>query len=573
MSGRLRCVPLGGLGEIGRNMMVIEDDQDIVIIDCGVMFPENEMLGVDLVIPDVAYLASRLDRIRGIILTHGHEDHVGALPYILPQLAFPPLWATPLTAGLISGKLREHRLADRVQVNHIDPADPVTFGGFIAEFFHVCHSVPDGVGVALRTPAGTIVHTGDFKFDHTPVDGRPTDFGKLAELGRQGVLCLFSDSTHADRPGHTPSERVIDDAFERIFANADGRIIVTTFASLISRVQQVIDASVRHGRRVGIVGRSMVQNVGVAQELGYIVAPPGVLLRPDEIAGVNDVPGRGIVLVTTGSQGEPTSALARMANRDHRQVQIAPGDTVIVSAAPIPGNEELVARTIDNLFRLGAHVHWGVDRQVHVSGHASQEELKLMISLIRPRYVVPVHGEYRHLVMHARLAEGLSLPNTSSIVIEDGDILEFSDEGATVVDKAPAGYVFVDGLGVGDVGQVVLRDRRVLAQDGVLIVSLAVERESGRLVGDPDIVTRGFVYMRDAAEIVDKVRSLVEGTVDAARKSSLAQWLPEGEEADEALPNNVSWADVRARIRDVLSKYVYEQTRRRPMILPLIIEV
>jgi ribonuclease J len=573
MSGRLRCVPLGGLGEIGRNMMVIEDDQDIVIIDCGVMFPENEMLGVDLVIPDVTYLASRLDRIRGIILTHGHEDHVGALPYILPQLAFPPLWATPLTAGLISGKLREHRLADRVQVNHIDPADAVTFGDFVAEFFYVCHSVPDGVGVALRTPAGTIVHTGDFKFDHTPVDGRPTDFGKLAEVGRKGVLCLFSDSTHADRPGHTPSERVIDDAFERIFASAEGRIIVTTFASLISRVQQVIDASIRHGRRVGIVGRSMVQNVGVAQELGYIVAPPGVLLRPDEIACVNDVPGRGIVLVTTGSQGEPTSALARMANRDHRQVQIVPGDTVVLSAAPIPGNEELVARTIDNLFRLGAHVHWGVDRQVHVSGHASQEELKLMISLIRPRYVVPVHGEYRHLVMHARLAEELSLPNTTAIVIEDGDILEFSDEGAAVVDKAPAGYVFVDGLGVGDVGQVVLRDRRVLAQDGVLIVSLAVERESGRIVGDPDIVTRGFVYMRDAAEIVEKVRSLVEDTVEAARASSIAQWLPEGDEAADALADNVSWADVRARIRDILSKYVYEQTRRRPMILPLVIEL
>ncbi len=551
--------------------MVIEDDDDIVVIDCGVMFPENEMLGVDLVIPDVTYLATRLDRIRGVILTHGHEDHVGALPYILPQIGFPPLWATPLTAGLISGKLREHRLTDRVSVNLIDPAEPVAFGAFVAEFFHVCHSVPDGVGVALRTPAGMIVHTGDFKFDHTPVDGRPTDYGKLAEVGRQGVLCLFSDSTHADRPGHTPSERVIDDAFERIFATTEGRIIITTFASLISRVQQVIDAAVRHGRRVGIVGRSMVQNVGIAQELGYIVAPPGVLLRPDELDSVNKLPGNQVVLVTTGSQGEPTSALTRMANRDHRQVQIVPGDTVVLSAAPVPGNEELVTRTIDNLFRLGANVVWGADQQVHVSGHASQEELKLMISLIRPRFVVPVHGEYRHLVMHARLADGLNLPGTRSKVIEDGDVLEFGDDDATVIDRVPAGYVFVDGLGVGDVGQVVLRDRRVLAQDGVLIVSIVVERETGRLVGEPDIVTRGFVYMRDAGELIDRVRTLVEESVEAARRSSIAAWLPQGVDAEEArVP--VSWADVRTRIRDVLSKYVYEQTKRRPMILPLVVE-
>ena len=570
MSERIRCTPLGGLGEIGRNMLVVEDDQDIVIIDCGVMFPENEMLGVDLVIPDVSYLATRLDRIRGIILTHGHEDHVGALPYILPKLNFPPLWATPLTAGLIAGKLKEHRQTDRVSLNRIVPGEAVKFGRFIAEFFHVCHSIPDGVGVALETPAGTIVHTGDFKFDHTPVDGRPTDFGKLAEVGKKGVLCLFSDSTHADRPGHTPSERVIDTAFEQIFASAKGRIIIATFASLISRVQQVIDAAVRHNRRVGIVGRSMVQNVAIAQELGYLTAPAGVLLRPDELAMVNSMPGKDIALITTGSQGEPTSALARIANRDHRQVQIAPGDTVVVSAAPIPGNEELVSRTIDNLFRLGANVVWGHDQLVHVSGHASQEELKLMISLIRPKYFVPVHGEYRHLILHARLAQTMGLPAENIFVIEDGDVLEIGPDHAEVAEHVSAGYVFVDGLGVGDVGQVVLRDRRVLAQDGVLIVSLTVERATGRLIAGPEIVTRGFVYMREAEELVEQARAQVVTAIESTRRAS--PFASTDDDGVDVVPS-VNWADVRNRIRDALSKYVYDQTRRRPMILPLIVEI
>ncbi|HEX2185363.1 MAG TPA: ribonuclease J [Chloroflexota bacterium] len=562
MSPRLRCVALGGLGEIGRNMMVIESDEDIVIIDVGVMFPENEMLGVDLVIPDVSYLLDKIDRIRGIIITHGHEDHTGSLPYVLPQLNFPPIWATSLTAGLISVKLREHRLADRVEMNLITPGQEVRFGSMVAEFFRVCHSIPDGVGVALHTPLGLIVHTGDFKFDYTPVDRRQTDFSKLASLGSQGVLCLFSDSTHADREGYTPSEAVVGEALNGYFASARGRIIVTTFASLISRVQQVIDTAVRYERRVGVIGRSMVQNVTIAQELGYLTAPPGVLVRPDEIGMLNQLPPRQVVLITTGSQGEPTSALTRMANRDHRQIEIVPGDTVIMSAAPIPGNEELVHRTIDNLFRLGANVLWGHESNVHVSGHASQEELKLMLSLIRPKYFVPIHGEYRHLILHARLAQTLGVPSQHIFVIEDGEVLEFTPEGAQVGEHVSAGYVFVDGLGVGDVGQVVLRDRQALAQDGILIVTITVDRHTGLPVAGPDIVSRGFVYVRENEELVEKARAQVQRALEAS------QGAGGNGEARE-----VDWQFVKNKIRDVLAKFVYDQTRRRPMILPLVMEV
>lgn len=561
MNPHLRCIPLGGLGEIGRNMMVVEYGEDSVIIDAGVMFPKNEMLGVDLVIPDVSYLQDKLDRVRGIVITHGHEDHIGALPYVLPQLNFPPVWATRLTAGLISVKLKEHRLEQRVTLNTFAPEESVKLGAFRAEFFRVCHSIPDGVGVALHTPAGLIVHTGDFKFDYTPVDRRQTDFAKLAELGAQGVLCLLSDSTHADRPGYTPSEAVVSDAFSNFFAAARGRIIVTTFASLISRVQQVIDAAARFDRKVGIIGRSMVQNVNMAQQLGYLTAPPGVLLKAEELGSLNQLPARNVVLITTGSQGEPTSALTRMANRDHRQIEIVPGDTVIMSGAAIPGNEALISRTIDNLFRLGANVFWGHDTNAHVSGHASQEELKLMLSLIRPQYFVPVHGEYRHLILHARLAQGLGIPPAGIFVIEDGDVLEFGPESAQVCERVSAGYVFVDGLGVGDVGHVVLRDRQVLAQDGILIITITVDRQSGTPIGGPDIVSRGFVYMRESEELIEKARAEVQ----RALQSPLL--APGGEQ------RSVDWQFVKNKIRDVLSKFVYDQTRRRPMILPLVMEV
>jgi ribonuclease J len=562
MPPRLRCIPLGGLGEIGRNMMVIEYDRDIVVVDVGVMFPENEMLGVDLVIPDVSYLLDKVDRIRGIIITHGHEDHTGSLPYVLPQLNFPPIWATNLTAGLISVKLKEHRQADRVTMHLITPGEEVTFGRLRAEFFRVCHSIPDGVGVALHTPVGLVVHTGDFKFDYTPVDRRQTDFAKLAELGAQGVLCLFSDSTHADRPGYTPSERVVGEGLDDLIGAARGRVIVTTFASLISRIQQVVDTAAKYERKVGVIGRSMVQNVTIAQELGYLTAPPGVLLKPEEIGQLNQLPPRQVVLLTTGSQGEPTSALTRIANRDHRQIEIVPGDTVIMSAAPIPGNEELVSRTIDNLFRLGANVFWGHDAAVHVSGHASQEELKLMLSLVRPRYFVPVHGEYRHLILHARLAQSLGIPAPNIFVIEDGEVLELSPDGAEVTEHVSAGYVFVDGLGVGDVGQVVLRDRQALAQDGILIVTITVDRHTGLPIAGPDIVSRGFVYVRENEELVEQARTQVQ----LALQSSPA-------EGGDGEARQVDWQFVKNKIRDVLARFVYERTRRRPMILPVVMEV
>ena len=543
-------------------MMVLEYERDIVIIDVGVMFPENEMLGVDLVIPDVSYLLDKVDRIRGIIITHGHEDHTGSLPYVLPQLNFPPVWATTLTAGLISVKLKEHRQTDKVKINIITPGEAVTFGRLRAEFFRVCHSIPDGVGVALHTPVGLIVHTGDFKFDYTPVDRRQTDFAKLAELGSKGVLCLFADSTNADRPGYTPSERVVGEALDTLIGRARGRVIITTFASLISRIQQIIDTAAKYERKVGVVGRSMVQNVAIAQELGYLTAPPGVLLKPDEIGQLKQLPPQQAVVITTGSQGEPTSALTRMANRDHRQIEIVPGDTVIMSAGAIPGNEELVSRTIDNLFRLGANVFWGHDTEVHVSGHASQEELKLMLSLVRPQYFVPIHGEYRHLILHARLAQSLGVPSQRIFVIEDGEVLELSAESAEVAEHVSAGYVFVDGLGVGDVGQVVLRDRQALAQDGILIVTITVDRHTGLPVAGPDIVSRGFVYVRENEELVDKARAQVQLALQSSPAVS-----KDGE------ARQVDWQYVKNKIRDVLARFVYEQTRRRPMILPLVMEV
>ncbi len=560
----IKCIPLGGLGEIGRNMMVLECGEDIVIVDVGVMFPENEMLGVDLVIPDVSYLLDKTHNIRGIVITHGHEDHTGALPYVLPQLNYPPVWGTPLTLGLVTGKLREHGQVDRVKLNTIVPGQPVSFGKLKADFFRVAHSIPDGVGMVLQTPLGPIVHTGDFKFDYTPVDQRPTDFGALAKLGGQGVLCLFADSTHADREGSTQSEAVVGEAIEQIMSTARGRVIVTTFASLISRIQQIVDAAARHERRVGVIGRSMVQNVAIAQELGYLKVPAGVLLRPDEIAQVGQMPPRGVVVITTGSQGEPTSALTRMANRDHRQIEIVPGDTVVMSSAPIPGNEELVSRTIDNLFRLGANVVWAHGPgapTVHVSGHASQEELKLMLSLVKPKYFVPVHGEYRHLILHARLAQRMGVPAEHIMVIEDGDVLELTADGAKVRERVSAGYVFVDGLGVGDVGQVVLRDRQLLSKDGVLIITLTVDRLTGQPVAGPDIVSRGFVYMRESEELIEKARAQVTAAIQAANVHM---------EGDQ---HHVDWQFVKNKIRDTLSRYVWEQTRRRPMILPVVMEV
>jgi ribonuclease J len=546
---KLRIIPLGGLGEIGKNMMVLELPQDMIIIDAGLMFPQEEMLGVDLVIPDISYVRERQKKLRAIIITHGHEDHTGALPYILRELRVP-IYCTKLTRGLISVKLKEHKLLKGADLREVSFGEKVGLGAFQVEFVRVTHSIPDSCGLAIRTPVGTVIHSGDFKLDHTPVMGEPTDLPRWAELGRQGVLLLLSDSTYAESPGYTPSEQVVGESLDRIMAIAPGRVIVATFASLISRIQQVIDAAYRNGRRVFVTGRSMVDNVQMALELGYLSVPENVLTPIDQLSRMQP---QKIAIITTGSQGEPTSALVRMASRDHRHIQIARGDTVVMSASPIPGNDMLINRTIDNLCRLGAQVLHTRIADVHVRGHAAQEELKLLMSLVNPRFFVPIHGEYRHLMRHALLAQAMGIPQDSTFVLEDGDILELDHKGGRVVDRVAADHVYVDGLAVG-VNQVVLRDRRRLASDGIIVVILTVDKHSGRPVGEPDVVARGFMDTEEAEEILDKARRQVTRALKGTDHHS-------------------EWTEVNARVRDALAQYLYQETRRRPMILPLTVEV
>jgi len=548
---RLKIIPLGGLNEIGKNMMVMEYENDIIIIDAGLMFPEEEMLGIDLVIPDISYLLERREKIRGIVITHGHEDHVGALPYLLPQLNVP-IYSTKLTRGLISVKLKERKALSGAKLKMIPPGGAVTLGKFKVEFFPVCHSIPDAVGLIIHTPIGTIVHSGDFKLDYTPVSGRPTDLSRLAQLGGQGVLLLLSDSTYAELHGYTPSEMVVGETLDHIMADAPGRVIVTTFSSLVSRIQQVIDAAAKHQRRVFIVGRSMSDIVRMALGLGYLNAPDGILARLDELKGM---PHNKIVFVTTGSQGEPTSALVRIANRDHRQVHIVRGDTVVLSATPIPGNEAVVNRTVDALFKQGARVLYGKVAQVHVHGHASQEELKLLLNLVKPRFFVPIHGEYRHLSLHAKLAQSVGISEDNIFVLEDGNVLEISPHSGKVTGKVSSGNVYVDGLSVGDIGSVVLRDRRMLSRDGIVMVIIAVNRQTGKLVGRPDIISRGFVDNRESRDMIEKSRDLVARALDRGRDRP------------------ADWGFITIKARDILYKFYYEQTKRRPMILPFMVKV
>ncbi len=548
---RLKIIPLGGLGEIGKNMMALEYGGDIIVIDSGLMFPEESMLGIDLVIPDISYLLERRERVRGIVITHAHEDHIGALPYILPQLNVP-IYCTKLAKGFISVKLKGHKTLAQAKLNVITPGEQFNLGKFRIEFFAVCHSIPDAVGLIIRMPMGVIVHSGDFKIDYTPVDGKPTDLSRLAQLGAQGVLLLLSDSTYAEVPGYTPSERVVGEALDRIIAKAPGRVIVTTFASLVSRVQQVIDAAAKHGRRVFVIGRSMVDTVKMSLDLGYLKAPAGVLARLDELHGL---PHNKIVFVTTGSQGEPTSALVRIANRDHRQVSIVPGDTVVLSATAIPGNESLVNRTVDSLFKQGAEVYYGGMKQVHVHGHGSQEELKLLLNLVKPKFFIPVHGEYRHLAHHAKLAQSVGILEENTFVLEDGDILELGPQSGKITGKVASGNVYVDGLSVGDVGGVVLRNRRMLSRDGMVVVIIAINKQSGKLVGRPDIVSRGFVDTNEAKEMLDKSRDLVAQVLDHGGK------------------HTAEWGFVTTKVRDTLNRFYYEQTKRRPMILPVVVKV
>ena len=548
---KLKIIPLGGLGEIGKNMMVVEFEGDIIIIDAGLMFPEEEMLGIDLVIPDFSYLMEKRERVRGIFITHGHEDHIGALPYLLPQINVP-VYATKLTQGLIRVKLKERKALQGVQLEVVNPGEEITLGKFKVEFYPVCHSIPDAVGLIIHTPLGVIVHSGDFKLDYTPVSDKPTDLSRLAQLGAQGVLLLLSDSTYAELPGYTPSEKVVGEYLDRIMAEAPGRVIVTTFSSLISRVQQVIDAAAKHERRVFIVGRSMSDTARMALELGYLNAPEGILGRIDE---VRHMPPEKIVLVTTGSQGEPTSALVRMANRDHPHVHIQRGDTIVLSATPIPGNESLVNRTVDNLFKQGAQVLYHKLAQVHVHGHGSQEELKLLLNLVKPKYFVPIHGEYRHLNLHARLANSIGVPKDNVFILDDGNILELGLQSARVTGKVSSGNVYVDGLSMGDIDGVVLRNRRMLSKDGIVVVIIAVNRQTSKIVGRPDIVTRGFVDTREFKRMIEQSRDLVIQTLDHG-----------GARAAE-------WSFINTKVKDTLERFYYQQTKRRPMILPFMVKV
>jgi ribonuclease J len=542
----LRIIPLGGAGEVGKNMTVFEFGETAIAVDCGLMFPESDMLGIDLVIPDVSYLMEAPDYLKAIFLTHGHEDHIGALPYVLRQLDVP-LYATRLTRGLIEVKLREAGLLDSTEIHTIAPGDRITVEPFTVEPFHVCHSIPDAVGLAIDSPYGLLIHTGEYKFDYTPVYGRLTDYGALAEYGRRGVLALMADSTNAERPGYTPSERIVSEAFEKVFAHTDGRIIVATFASNISRVQQVVDCALQYNRRLGVVGRSMVDNVRMARNLGYLSAPDDMFLRPEEL---ENLPPSQVAIVCTGTQGEPTSALVRMANQEHRQVSIQPGDTIILSATPIPGNEELVHRTLDNLFRLGAFVYYHRLLPVHVSGHASQEEQKMMISLTRPRYFIPIGGEYRHLILHARMAEELGIARENIFVVENGDVIEFDDQGGRLGERVPAGPVLIDGLGIGDVGDVVLRDRRLLSHDGFVVVVVALDDATGELIEGPDIISRGFVYMRGAEDLIEEAKGIVIEVLSNGHRDTAS-----------------------SLIHDSLAEFLYRRTRRRPMIFPVVLEI
>jgi ribonuclease J len=555
MAGKLKVVPLGGLGEIGKNMMALEYANDLILVDAGLMFPDEEMLGVDLVIPDVSYVAERLQKLRGILITHGHEDHTGGLPYILPRLRLPngkmpPIYCTRLTRGLIAVKLDEHRLLKQADLRIVQPGERIKLGAFNAEFVHITHSIPDSAAIAIETPVGTVFHTGDFKFDHTPVMGDPPDLSRIAELGRQGVLLLFSDSTYADTTGYTPSERSVSETLDRIMAEAPGRVIVATFASLISRVQQVIDAAMKHDRRVFITGRSMLDNSKMAIEQGYLDAPNEVLASLDKM---KKLPPERIAIITTGAQGEPTSALVRMANRDHRHIEIQQGDTVVLSSSAIPGNELLINRTIDNLYRLGANVLFSRIASVHVRGHAAQEELKLMIGLVKPRYFVPVHGEYRHLWMHSMIAQSMGMAPDNVFILEDGDILEVDPNMARRAGRASADWVYVDGLAVG-IDRIVLRDRAHLAGDGVLVAIVAMDKHTGKPIGRPDVVSRGFIETEMSDGLMERAKDVV------------VQALKGGEHV-------ANRADFNARVHDALSRFLYEETRRRPMVLPVSVEV
>ncbi len=550
----LRMLPLGGLGEIGKNMMVLEADGNLLIIDAGLMFPTSEMHGIDIVIPDATYVLDRLEQVRGVILTHGHEDHIGGLPYLIEEGLRAPVYATALTRGLLEVKLREQKLLGETDLHTVTTEDVIQLGPFTVEFFHTTHSFPDSVGVSVLTPAGRVIHTSDYRFDPTPADGKRTDEAKLRKWGDSGVLLLLADSTNAERAGTTASEATVEQMMERVMSEATGRVLLATFASNLGRVQQIINVARRHGRRVGMVGRSMVNNVKIAIQLGYLDIKQDELLTAGEM---ESLPAKEVVIVATGSQGEPTSAMVRMSLNDHRQLTLRPGDTVVLSATPIPGNEELFNRTVDNLFRQGANVLYHELGNVHVSGHGGQDDYRHMLSLVRPRFFVPVHGEYRHLVLHGRVAEHMGIPADHVFIVEDGQPVEFGNfAGDGVVqgrrgEQIPSGHVYVDGLGVGDVGSVVLRDRKHLSEDGFIVCIVAVDEFDGEVIYGPEIISRGFVYVREQEELLKRAQEAVTKVLKKKTPASVLE----------------------SKIKDVLGNFASREIGRRPMILPLVIEV
>lgn len=548
---KIKIIPLGGINEIGKNITAIEYKEDIVIIDCGLKFPDDDMFGIDIVIPDISYLLKNAEKIKGIFLTHGHEDHIGALPYVLKQLN-TPIYGTKLTLGIVETKLKEHGLLSSTELVRIKPKDIIKLDSVSVEFIKTNHSIADSVAIAIHTPLGVVLHTGDFKIDYTPIDGEIMDFGRLAELGRKGVLVMMADSTNVERPGYTMSERVVGETFAKLFNKAKGRIIVATFASNVHRIQQIITAAQEYGKKVAVSGRSMENIVQVAIELGYLTVENDVIIPVDQIS---KYPNERVVVITTGSQGEPMSALARMAASEHRKINIIPGDTVIISATPIPGNEKFVSKVVNQLFKKGAEVIYDSLEKIHVSGHACQEELKLMHSLVKPRFFIPVHGEYRHLKKHGELAINLGLPEKNLIIPENGDVIELTRNYIKKNGTVSSGQVFVDGLGVGDVGNIVLRDRKHLSQDGILTVVVTIEKQTGRVVSGPDIISRGFVYVRESEGLMDEAREIVKGVLSDCEEKQITDW-----------------ATLKSKIRDELREFLYEKTKRKPMILPIIME-
>ena len=547
----LKIIPLGGIEEIGKNITVFEYGNDIVLVDCGVAFPEDDMLGIDLVIPDFSYLEKNKDKLRGLVITHGHEDHIGAIAYLLKQINIP-IYATKLTVGLIKNKLDEHHLTGVAKLNEVKQGQTIVLGKMRVEFIRSCHSIPDSVALAIHTPVGTVIHTGDFKIDYTPIDDQKIDLGRLAELGNRGVLALLSDSTNSERRGYTMSESTVGEVFDKLFANCKKRIVIATFASNMHRVQQIVNSAAANGRKIAICGRSMINMIQTAVELGYINAPKNIFIELDMIKNYSD---DQLVIITTGSQGEPMSALTRMANGEHKKVNINSNDLVIISATPIPGNEKFVSKVIDDLMKIGAEVVYSSLADVHVSGHACQEEQKLMISLVRPKFFIPVHGEYRQLIAHSNTAMQMGIPGENVLLMKNGKTLELNENEAKFTSTVQVGKVFVDGLGVGDVGNIVLRDRQHLSQDGLIVVVLTMDRV-GNILAGPDVISRGFVYVRESENLMEEVKFLINTEVMKCAENHITDW-----------------ATIKSTIRDSLREYIFQTTKRNPMILPIIMEI